>query len=31
MTPGFEKAFDLVGDDRVELSTENKSLKKRFI
>ena len=29
MMPAIEKAFDLTGDDIVDLSTENKSLKKR--
>ena len=28
MMPAFEKAFDLLGDDIVELSTVNESLKK---
>ena len=27
MTPAFRKALDLTGDDRVETSTENESLK----
>ena len=28
MMPAIEKAFDLMGDDIVELSTENETLKK---
>ena len=28
MMPGAEKAFNLLGDDIVELSTENYALKK---
>ena len=28
MMPAFKKAFDLMGDDIVELSTENETLKK---
>ena len=29
MTPAFNKAFNLVGDDLVELSTENETLKNK--
>ena len=28
MLPAIDKAFDLIGDDMVELSTENSALKK---
>ena len=30
MMPAIEKTFDLLGDDIVELSTENKSLKNKI-
>ena len=30
MMPAFEKAFDLMGDDMVELSTENETLKNQI-
>ena len=30
MMPAFEKAFNLMGDDIVELSVENESLKKHI-
>ena len=31
MMPASKKTFNLMGDDRVELSTENDSLKKRVL
>ena len=30
MMPAIKKAFDLMGDDTVELSTENESLKNKI-
>ena len=30
MMPAIEKAFDLIGDDVVELSTENESLRNKI-
>ena len=30
MTPAIKKAFDLIGDDVVELLTENKTLKNKI-
>ena len=31
MMPAIKKAFDLLGDDIVELSTENSALKKKDV
>ena len=31
MTPAFKKAFDLMADDTVELSTDNESLKQKAL
>ena len=31
MTPAFKKVFNLMGDDIVELPTENDALKKRLL
>ena len=30
MTPAFKRAFDLLGDDKVDLSTENDALKSKI-